>query len=88
MPDGGRLPHVLEESGLPGTFISGSEASHWASWAAQTVRNPPAVQETQFQSLGWEHPLETGMATLQCPCLENPMDDFPPLKSQEEPGGL
>ena len=30
------------------------------------VKNPPAVQEiqeTQFRSLGWEDPLEEGMAT-------------------------
>ena len=27
------------------------------------VKNPPAVQETQVQSLGWEDPLEEGMAT-------------------------
>ena len=30
---------------------------------AQTVRNLPAMQETQVQSLGWEHPLEERMAT-------------------------
>ena len=24
----------------------------------QTVKNPPAMQETQVQSLGWEDPLE------------------------------
>ena len=30
---------------------------------AQTVKNPPAVQETQVQSLGWEDLLEKGMAT-------------------------
>ena len=30
---------------------------------AQTVRNPPAVQETQIQSLGWEDPLEEEMTT-------------------------
>ena len=35
----------------------------WASLVAQTVKNPPAVQETQFQSLGQEDPLEKGMAT-------------------------
>ena len=35
----------------------------WASLAAQTVKNLPAVQETQVQSLGWEDPLEKGMAT-------------------------
>ena len=29
----------------------------------QTVKNPPAMQETQVQSLSWEEPLEKGMAT-------------------------
>ena len=27
------------------------------------VNNPPAMQETQIQSLGWEGPLEKEMAT-------------------------
>ena len=27
------------------------------------VKNLPAMQETQFQSLGWEDPLEEGMTT-------------------------
>ena len=27
------------------------------------IKNPPAVQETQVQSLGWEDPLEKEMAT-------------------------
>ena len=30
---------------------------------AQTVKNLPAMQETQVPSLGWEDPLEKGMAT-------------------------
>ena len=30
---------------------------------AQTVKNLPAMQETQVQSLGWEDPLEKKMAT-------------------------
>ena len=30
---------------------------------AQTVKNLPAMRETQVQSLGWEDPLEKGMAT-------------------------
>ena len=29
----------------------------------QTVKNLPAIQETQVPSLGWEDPLEEGMAT-------------------------
>ena len=30
---------------------------------AQQVKNPPAMQETQLQSLGWEDPLEQETAT-------------------------
>ena len=41
-----------------------------ASLVAQMLKNLPAIQETQVQSLGQEDPLEEGMAT----CLENPMD--------------
>ena len=29
----------------------------------QMVKNPPAMQEPRGQSLGWEDPLEEGMAT-------------------------
>ena len=35
----------------------------WASLGEQLVRNPPAMQETWVQSLGWEDPLEKGKAT-------------------------
>ena len=38
-------------------------ASKWASLVAQIVKNPPAMRETWVQSLGWEDPLEKGMAT-------------------------
>ena len=34
-----------------------------ASLVAQMVKDPPAMQETWVQSLGWEDPLEEGMAT-------------------------
>ena len=30
---------------------------------AQTVKNPPTMQETWVLSLGWEDPLENEMAT-------------------------
>ena len=30
---------------------------------AQLVKNLPAMQETSVRSLGWEDPLEKGMAT-------------------------
>ena len=35
----------------------------WASLVAEMVKNLPAVQETQVQSLGQEDPLEEGTAT-------------------------
>ena len=35
----------------------------WVSLVAQMVKNPPAVQKTWFQTLGWEGPLEMGTAT-------------------------
>ena len=35
----------------------------WASLVAQMVKNLPAMQETWVKSLGWEDPLEEGMAT-------------------------
>ena len=34
-----------------------------ASLVAQVVKNPPAMRETWSQFLGWEAPLEEGMAT-------------------------
>ena len=35
----------------------------WASLIAPTAKHLPAMQETRFQSLGWEDPLEKEMAT-------------------------
>ena len=48
---------------------------------AQTVKNLPAMQETQVRSLSQEHPLEKGMA---------PHSSFLAWKIPwtEEPGGL
>ena len=49
-----------------------------ASLVAQTVKNLPAMQETQVQSLGREDPLEKEMAThssilaLRIPWTEEP----------------
>ena len=45
-----------------------------ASLVPQMVKNLPAMWETWVPSLGWEDPLEEGMATHQYSCLENPMD--------------
>ena len=39
---------------------------------AQTVKNPPAMQETRVRSLGWKGPLGEGNGNpLQYSCLEN-----------------
>ena len=38
----------------------------WFAWdfpVAQMVKNLPAVQKTRVHSLGWEDPLEKGMAS-------------------------
>ena len=37
-------------------------SSSGASLIAQLVKNPPAMQETPVQFLGWEDPLEKGKA--------------------------
>ena len=41
----------------------GTPTPSWASRVAQMVKNPPAMQETCVRFLGWEDPLEEGMAT-------------------------
>ena len=46
-----------------------------ASLVAQTVKNLPAMWETWVRSLGWEDPLEEGMAThSSIPAWRIPMD--------------
>ena len=61
----GSLP--LVPPGKPKVFMSTKLSCFigliWASLVAQTVKNPPAMQDTSVQSLGWEDPLEEGMAT-------------------------
>ena len=47
----------------PGEGIGYPLQCSWASLVAQLVKNPPAVQETWVQSLGWEDPPEKGKAT-------------------------
>ena len=34
----------------------------WASLVAQLIKNLPAIWKTWFRSLGWEDPLEEGIA--------------------------
>ena len=63
------LPAVQETSSIPGSRRSPEEGAgyplqySWASLVVQKVKNPPAIQETWVQSLGWEDSLEEGMAT-------------------------
>ena len=40
-----------------------SRSPIWASLMVQMAKKPPAIWETWVQSLGWEDPLEKGMAT-------------------------
>ena len=46
-----------------GNFMQKLMTFCWASLVAQMVKNLPAIQETQVQSLSQEDPLEKGMAT-------------------------
>ena len=50
----------------PGKQIGYPLQYSWASLMAQLVKNLPAMWETWVQSLGWEDPLEEGMATHSC----------------------
>ena len=52
-----------------------------ASLVAQWVKNSPAMQKTQVQSLGWEDPLEEEMATHSSILAWR-------IPWTEEPGGL
>ena len=47
----------------PGEGIDYPLQYSWASLVAQKVKNPLAMRETWVWSLGWEDPLEEGMAT-------------------------
>ena len=65
----------------PGKGIGYPLQSSWASLVTQMVNNPPAMWETWVQSLGWEDPLEEGMATHSSILAWR-------IPWTEEPGGL
>ena len=69
-------PGSISGSGRsPGEVVGYPLQYSWASLVAQLVKNPPAMQETWVQSLGWEDPLEEGMATHSSVCAwKIPMD--------------
>ena len=58
-----------DPSSIPGSGKSAAEGIgyslqySWSSLVAQLVKNPPAMQETWIQSLGWDDLLEKGKAT-------------------------
>ena len=57
-------PGSIPESGRStGEGIGYPLQYSWASLVTQLVKNPPAMWETWFGSLGWEDPLEKGKAT-------------------------
>jgi len=56
-------PGLIPGSGrFPGAEIGYPLQYSWASLVAQLVKNLPTVQDTWVRSLGWEDPLEKGMA--------------------------
>ena len=63
------------------TIFSFTLSVSWVSLVAQTVKSPPATQETWVQSLGWENPLEKEMATHSSIVAWR-------ILWTEEPGGL
>ena len=56
-------------------------ATEGASQVAQTLKNVPAMWETWVRSLGWEDPLEEGMAAHSSILAWS-------ISWTEEPGGL
>ena len=48
---------------MTGTYISGFLLSCKGFSGGSEIKNPPAIQETQVQPLGWEDPMEKEMAT-------------------------
>jgi len=69
-------PHSIPGSGRSAEEGIGYPLRYcWASLVAQLIKNPPAMQETWVQSLGWEDPLEKGKGyPLQYSGLENSMN--------------
>ena len=71
----------MKQSSTMTTHFQGSFKCDRASLVAQLVKNLPAMQETWVQSLGWEDPLERGMATHSSIFAWR-------IPWTEEPGGL
>ena len=68
IPGSGKIPWRKNRLSIPVFLLRnpmdrGTWGGSRASLVAQTVKNPPAMQKTWVQSLGWEDPLEEGIAT-------------------------
>ena len=61
--DPSSIPVLPTAGRCPGEGIGCPLQYSWASLVAQMVKNLPAMWETWVRSLGWEDPLEEGMAT-------------------------
>ena len=81
----------LQSKGLTRVFSNTTAQKHQffsTSLVAQKVKNMPAMLETQVWSLGWEAPLEKGMAThssihaWRIPWTEEP-DGYSPWSHKE-----
>ena len=77
----GDVDSIPELESSSGEVIGYPFQDSWASLVFQTVKNPPAMLETWFQSLGWEDSLEEGMAMhssihLQIPWIIEKVGEF------------
>ena len=60
----GGLSSIPGSGRSPGEGIGYPLQDSWASLLAHLVKNPPAMWETWFQSLGWEDPLKKGKLSI------------------------
>ena len=74
-------PHINQSGHHKKSTNNKSLGLTWAYLVAQMVKNLPAMQETQVQSLGQEDPLEEEMATYSGILAWR-------IPQTEEPGGL
>ena len=83
--------NAADPSSIPGSGRSPGEGMcyplqyFWASLVAQKVKNPPAMQEIQVQSQGWEDPLEEGMATHWASLVVQMVKILPAMQKTQVP---
>ena len=53
----------IRQVSLTFAFLMHKIKGGFISFVAQLIKNPPAMRKTWLRSLGWEDPLEKGMAT-------------------------